>query len=298
MLRVTENMSIGRSLYDISQLKQLQYKRQREATSGLRVNSASDDPTGADSLTRSASDLAELEQCQANITAGTGQLDAAEIALQSVSELLERAHELATQMANGSMSAEERTLAAKEVQQIRDQILAKANERYNGNYIFNGFQTGSAVYDTAGNFVGDNDPTHVRKIIAAPGQQVEGSVSAAEVFAGIGGGVDIIGSLNTLANDLASNNLTGIQTAVGTMSRAKEQIVAEQAKVGVYTARLNSLDSMLSTKILQLKTDRSRISDAQQVDTLSDLAKLQQSLNSAISVSSEMLSKMTLVGKL
>jgi flagellar hook-associated protein 3 FlgL len=294
MLRITDKMSQLTSQLDLARSHYMLSVQQREATSGRRINQASDDPAGAANLVRIDDDLARVEQCQTTISRASAELDNAEDALVSVTDLLNKARETAIAMANGTYTATERVDAAEEVRQIRAQVIALANSRHDGAYVFSGYQTDTAAYDAAGIYGGD---ANTRRVLATPALEVEVSLCGSDVF-NVAGGRDVLADLQTLADDLDNNNVTGVAAATSALGEGQEQITAARGRLGLMGDRLLSLDSILTTQTLQLQGDRSKIGDANAVETLSELARAQQALNATVKVSASVLSQLTLVDKI
>jgi flagellar hook-associated protein 3 FlgL len=295
MLRVTDGTGSLTARNDLTRIQLRLLARQREATSGLRINQASDDPAGAAAMMRTDDDAGAVTQCRANASRANGELLAADNALESVSELLGRARELALAMANGTMDASARAEAALEIRGLRDQAIGLANTELDGVHLFAGYETDQDPFDAAGNPVGVI--SDVRRVLAAPGLAVESSVSGAEAFTAAGGR-DIFADLDALATAMAGNDVASVTAGVTTMAQAEAQVTAARAKVGIYSSRLYNIDDMLSTRSVRLQEDRARIADADAVQTLTGLAQAQSALNAALQVSAQMLSKLTLVDKL
>jgi flagellar hook-associated protein 3 FlgL len=296
MLRVTDGMGVLSIWGDLQRIRERMELRQREATSGARVRAGSDDPAGAAGVLRTDAELAATRQCRSNVGQAEGELGSADTALGAVGDLLAQARELALAMANGSYTAEDRARAALEVQEIRRQLIALANTQHDGSHIFGGYITDRAPFDpTTGLPVGD--VSGVRRVLATPTLVVEASVSGAEAFT-VAGGRDIQADLTALATALSTSDLAAIGTAIDNLAADQTQVTTARAKAGVYMARLRGLGDLLDSRALELAEGRSRIADADIVETLSSLAQTQQALNGALQVSAQMLSKLTLVDKL
>lgn len=295
MLRVTSEMGLLTAKTDMQRIQYELNLRQRQATSGSRINQASDDAVGAAQLIRTDGDRREIDQCLDNISRSLGQLEAADAALDSATEISIRAREIAISMANSTVTAEVRASAATEVEELRNQLLALANTEVDGVHIFGGYATDQDPFDSSGATTGDI--SGVRRILAAPGQTAECGVSGAEAFTAAGGR-DVLGDLQALATALSSNDQAAIQTSAEVCQRDQAQVVAARAKVGVQTVGLQSLNQTMLDRQLQLHTQRGRVADADTVETLTALAQAQSALNAAIQVSAQMLSRLTLVDRL
>ena len=138
-----------------------------------------------------------------NASRAGDEVDAADSALQSLSDVLARARELAVQMGNDSYSAADRAGAATEIDGLVQQAVTLMNTNVNGRYIFGGNQDQTAPFDTAGNYNGD---TAVRQVEVAPGVLEDSSVRADVAVKGVGGGVDLFATLQSLSTALRTNN--------------------------------------------------------------------------------------------
>jgi len=297
MLRITDRMGQLTCQLDLARAQYRLAMQQREASSGLRLNQASDDPGGAASLVRIEANLEQVRQCSDNISRATGELTTADDALASVTDLLIDARELSISMANGSYTAAERADAALQVQQIREQLIAIANTEFDGKHIFGGYRTEAAPYDPTGTYLGDGN---TRLILAAPGLQVGVSISGDEVFNPVSG-QDVLtntGVLASLQTALATNDLTGIQNATAALGEAQTQVTSARARLGIDLDRLMSLDSMMGSRLVQLAGARAEVRDADAVESLSSLVLAQQSLTATLKVSAQVLSKLSLVDAL
>jgi flagellar hook-associated protein 3 FlgL len=268
---------------------------QRQASSGRRIFTASDDPTSASAMVRLDSEIRETGQHQENITRAINELGAADAALGGMGDLLVRARELAIAMASEHYTAEERAVAAEEVRQLREQVMTLSNTRHDGVYIFGGYETETLPVDEAtGALQGDDN---IRRIVAAPGLEVEASVSAVD-FLNPAGGYNVLGMLDQLATDLETNNVAGVSTATEGMRNAHAQMTEVRSRAGTRMDRLMGLGAIAEDlKISQIE-NRSHVADADMADTLSELVMAQQILNTTIQVSADVLRNLTLVGKL
>ena len=294
MLRVTDRMGSLTTSLNLAKNRYLNEVRQQEATTGLRVSRASDDPSGASTVINNDADQAAVEQSRDNLAVGIAELSAADTALDQASELLIKAKEIALSMANGNISASERKAAAIQISQLRSELIALGNTKHNGKYIFSGYETSTAAFTSAGVYAGD---TNARQIWATPTMKLQASVTGSEAFTAAGG-IDIIAALQTLSTALSANNLTGIAQGLDTMTNGQQQVLSARTKAGLYAGRMIELDSMLQDRKLDLSRNRANIADADITETLSELARAQQALNTTVQVSARVLASLTLVDKL
>ena len=102
-------------------------------STGLRINSASDDAAGLAIAARMRSQVDGLEQASRNANDGISMIQVAEGAVSEISNILGRMKELAVQSASGTYSATDRTALNLEFQQLITEVdrIAK-NTTWNG----------------------------------------------------------------------------------------------------------------------------------------------------------------------
>ena len=112
---------------------------QMQMTNGKRINRPSDDPTGAARAERAYISQQRIASEQRSVNASRNAMVLAESALGQAGELLQVARETVVASGNGSYSPAERAAQGARLQQVRDQLLALANQGDGaGGYLFGG----------------------------------------------------------------------------------------------------------------------------------------------------------------
>ncbi|AZF17173.1 MULTISPECIES: flagellar hook-associated protein 3 [unclassified Pseudomonas] len=137
-------------------------KAQEQASTGVRVQTASDDPIAAARLLMLQQQKDMLSQFNGNITSLKNSLTNEESVLGSINDALQKASELALR-AGGSLSDADRKSIAGEIGAIEDQVLGLLNSKdSSGNYLFSGSRTSTPPYsrnsDGTYNYQGDETP--------------------------------------------------------------------------------------------------------------------------------------------
>ena len=121
-----------------------------QSTSQKKVNRPSDDPVAAGRILASRGTLDKLSTYDGNIKMAMGWLNLADNILAagdgSVQTVLTRIKTLATDMASGDVTAENRLQTSYEVRTLFQQIVGLANTSYAGNQIFGGHKTKQPSY--------------------------------------------------------------------------------------------------------------------------------------------------------
>jgi len=136
-------------------------KTQQEVSSGVRVNTAADDPIAAARILQIQQQLALAEQYENNMTSATNRLELEESTLSSVTEYYDRLRELTVSAGSGVLAQTDREAIAAEVEQISEALVELFNTQdATGEYIFAGFQGGEEPFVELDNgryeFVGDD----------------------------------------------------------------------------------------------------------------------------------------------
>ena len=137
---------------------------QDQLTTGKRISKASDDPAAAARAERARASIGRAETSQHAVAASKVMMTQAESNLGNADTLLQRARELLVSAGNASYGDSERASIANELQSLRQQLFAVANQSDGaGTYLFGGQgATQKPFIDT---------PTGV-KYVAATGQTV------------------------------------------------------------------------------------------------------------------------------
>nr|WP_180202860.1 flagellar hook-associated protein 3 [Pseudomonas sp. SbOxS1]NYU02407.1 flagellar hook-associated protein 3 [Pseudomonas sp. SbOxS1] len=130
-------------------------KTQEQITSGVRIQSAGDDPVGAAQLLMLQQQKEMLGQYSNNMGSIKNSLMNEESVLDGVNTALQRARELALSAGDGSKSDADRKSIAEELGEIEANVLSLLNSKDSaGNYMFSGSKTSTPPY------VRNNDGTY------------------------------------------------------------------------------------------------------------------------------------------
>lgn len=126
-----------------------------QISSGKKMSKISDDPVNLVNALGLRSSISRITSYQANLTFGNSMISAAESALTGMKELAIRGKELAIQMANGTMTQENRTSGALEVNHLWEEAIFLANSEVAGKYLFAGYRTAGYTQAEPTPFIAD-----------------------------------------------------------------------------------------------------------------------------------------------
>jgi flagellar hook-associated protein 3 FlgL len=139
MMRVTTASFYAETISNLQKRQSDLSQSQVQLTSGKRVQAASDDPTAAARAERARALMQRADAGQRAIDASRNAMQLTESALGNAVDLVQQARELMVSAGNASYSDAERLDVAKQLAQIRTQLMGVANRGDgSGSYVFSG----------------------------------------------------------------------------------------------------------------------------------------------------------------
>jgi len=284
-MRVTENSTMKMVVAMLQQQQERVNALSQQVSSGLRINQPSDDPVSAQQVLNLKGLMATTDQYSRNIQTGTTWLNQMDSTMGNMNNLLVRARELATQMANATYSASDRQSAAVEVTQLRDQMISLGNTQIAGKYVFGGFVNDQPPFDTNGVFKGTDDQVNIQ---IDQGSYIPINYSGGKLLRGTStGGTDVIDVFNKLVTALNTNNVSDVSTAITGLDSSLKQIQVAQGDVGARENRLQNADNILTSTKDYLTKAVSAKQDSDLTQVLSDLAKQQTAYQATLAASAK-----------
>ena len=280
-MRVTNQMMYDSTRLQTASARERLMEAQDKVSNGKRVVHPGDDPAAAGAIISQSISLQRFDTINENLGRASDEAQLGDGALQSAADLVARALQLATQMGNDTYSAGERAGAAQEIRDISGQIVTLMNTQQGGRYLFGGNVDRTPPFDPAGNYLGD---TAVRQVEVAPGLLQNASVRADVALKGVGGGVDLFATLNSLSLSLVANDGASVRGSIASLDTAGSQIATALTATGGILDGFRSATTIgvtakdTATKLL------SKLSDVDIFDAASNLAQAQQSLEATLAV--------------
>ena len=252
-----------------------------QLSSGVRVNSLSDDPLAAGENVLLLNQIQRDDSFTQTSSLVQGQLQVADSALGGVVSQLTQAISLATSANNGTLNGSDLKSISNQLAGIRDEVVALANTSYQGQYIFGGSQTGTVPFSiSAGTpatatYNGDGTVNH---LVTPNGQSIQLNVPGDQIFTA-GGANDVLGTLNQLVADFASGqaattsvaDTTGLSTALNFVSQ--QRVVLDNS-----LTRLTAATDAASNEKTQLTAAQTNLmqADVANIATQLSLSETQQ----------------------
>lgn len=216
-------------------------------SSGLRINSASDDAAGLAISVGMNANVRSMNQAVRNANDGVSLLQTAEGALNETTNILTRMRELATQASTGTVSSDQRTYINTEFTQLKSEIdrIASATQ-FNGANLLQGGGTATVSFQVGANNTG-NDRIGV-------------TIGAAD-----------INTIGVGTSSVSGADGTAAQAALTAIDSAMSNISSSRATLGAVQNRLQSTINNLQVAVENTSAAQSRIQD---VDVAAETASL------------------------
>jgi flagellar hook-associated protein 3 FlgL len=238
-------------------------------TTGRQINRPSDDPAGFAAATRLRDTRTATTQYVRNADRAESFVTSADAALLSVSDLMARARELVIQASSGTVGRTGPALA-EELISVREQLVGIANERFNGEPLFSGYDDVQAVTFNGATWQFNGDVTNRRSVQLSDSDVVTTSVDASEVFVN-DSGTSLFDILDAAAVDAAAGNSVGLGTALAGLAEVRGNLGNGLARLGAAGGRIAAVRDRMEINELTLEGERSRVQDADLAETVSRL---------------------------
>ena len=258
---------------------------QAQLAQGKQIINASDAPNQAATIQRLKSILSRQDSYQSSLNTVKARLQGEDSTLQSVSELLIRAKEVAVQGANDTLNTGDRKALANEMQSLRDQMLSLANTRdSNGNFLFAGSRVKQPAFSETANgspvYMGDQTRMNVR---VGDQQNIPINRTGTDAFVpvtridkdGAPVGVSFFQVMDNLIAGLNTANGSDIRRGAGELDNLQQGLSLAHAQVGTNLNMVDQQTSIIEDTTLNLKSTLSSIED---LDYASAITKMNQQM--------------------
>jgi flagellar hook-associated protein 3 FlgL len=271
-------------------LNQVQANTQQltaQLSSGVRVNSLSDDPLAAGQNVLLLNQIQQDDSFTQSSSLVTGRLQVADSALGSVVSQLTQAISLATSANNGTNNPSDVKSIANQISGILNEVTTLANTSYQGQYIFAGGQTSSAPFTTAAGGTTYNGDKDVNYLAMPNGQQIQLNVPGSQIFTG-NGATNVFAALNNLVADYSSGTIDLAQAATDTqaLTTALNYVSQQRVTIDSSITQLASASNAVTNEKTQLMASQTSLmqADVAKLSTQLSLSETQQTALEAVIV--------------
>jgi flagellar hook-associated protein 3 FlgL len=265
-----------------------------QLSSGKLFQRPSDAPIKVSDSMNYKSQLNRNSQFQRNLNQAENWLNTTESSLKSGTEVIQRARELTIYAANDSMTSNDRKMVAKEMKELRDELVDISNAKLGDSYIFSGQNTETKPFEVV-----DADPdNHVKytgdtnSVSRRLNENVEMDISLTgkEVFKAE------IENINKIYNQLEDASVSGedIGSNLSEMDESINKFAELRSEVGGKLQRTGNIISRLEANEVHLRSLKSKNEDADLAEVITEL-KMEETVYRASLASGSRIMQQSLV---
>jgi len=279
-----------------------QQELSNQLSSGVRVNSLSDDPAAAGQNVLLLNKMQQDDTFTQTSSLIKGQLQVADSTLGSIVTELTSAIQLATAANNGTSNANDVKSISNQLAGILAEVQSLANTSYQGRYIFAGTTDSTAPFTTttgsSPNVTTYNGDSNINYVVTPSGSKIQINVPGDQMFQGSGSN-NVFAALNNLIADYATGTVdttkavtdtTALNTALNYVSQQRVTLdnsinqltAASDAATTDLTQLTAAQTNLMQADIAQISTQLA-LTATQQTALESVIAQLNSSANSLFS---------------
>lgn len=296
-MRLTNNMVIRNFVRNVGITAGNVNKYQTQIQTGKSFQYASDAPIPAAKSIRYKSKIAQLEQNEKNIEDANELMKVTESALDSYNDILQRISELSVDAANGTRGDEEREAIAVEIKQLKSEIVSIANTKYNGRYIFSGYETEKTLLNDDGTYNMDVTTEGVNKeainYSIGFGSSIQINTLGPDVFGGKGEEGEtagVIANIDNLLDAMKNGDSSAIKKAGAAIEDDLQICLDSLADVGAKMNRLELTKNRVESSLANITESLSLNEDADYAEAATNLANSKTIYEAALAAGAKTLS--------
>lgn len=293
-MRVTNSMMVRNMLDHLKNNMGDLNDLNEQLSSGKLFQKPSDAPIKVSDSMNYKSQLNRNSQFQRNLNQAENWLNTTESALKSGTEVVQRARELTIYAANDSMTSDDRKMVAKEMKELRDELIDISNAKLGDSYIFSGQNTETKPFEVTNNGIGNHveyqgDTNTVRRRLN-DNVEMDINLNAKEVFK------DEIENINKVYNQLIDPSVSGedIGNNLSEMDDSINKYAELRSEVGGKLQRTGNIIDRLNANEVHLRSLKSKNEDADLAEVITEL-KMEETVYRASLASGSRIMQQSLV---
>jgi flagellar hook-associated protein 3 FlgL len=282
--RVTSSILARTIETNLRHLRREQGRLLTAAGDGKRVRQPSDDPVATSRIFHLRAEETVLDVRRETVDRARTALSTANVALDQAGAIFQKAREIAIQAASVQHDPNGRQAMAEEIEQLLGELVDVANTQDGERFLFGGFATTTQPFVATGQpvtgvtYQGDQGE---RRVEVSPGHYVPSNVPGDQVFLG---GPNLFDTLVRLRDNILAGDAAAISnTSLAEVSAAHDQVLNTQVRIGAGINRLESLITRLESQQVDQRAERSKLEDADIVQTTVALQSSELALEAAMS---------------
>jgi flagellar hook-associated protein 3 FlgL len=303
-MRIATNSYTSTMLDQFSSLQTQMDNLQSQVSTGLSIQSSSDNPTAMDETLTDLTQKAKQTQYTSNIDSLQTRANTIYSTLDSLQTIVSKASEIATTAASGTSNSTSMTNYADEVNSLLNEVVSAANTKdpTTGDYLFGGTESSTTPYtsttDSSGNITSvtynGNSSVNAARIsdtqtvsIDIPGENTTGTGTRGLITDSTSG-ADMINHLISLRDDLESGDTTAISaTDSPNLTKDEDNITYQVAHNGTLQNQLIAASTLASGNTTTLNTDITNSSSASLTAVATELTSAETAYQAALETSAK-----------
>ena len=259
-LSIGGNYGMLRSLNNLRSTRSKMDQTLERISSGLKINSASDDPGGLAMGMKLSNEVNIASAERQGIDNAKSFVDSQSAALQTAADIVGEMKTLKTSYDAAQLAGTDTTAYESEFQELRSQLGQLTGQSFNGSALFTTTIDASDDPVVAGVSLDDID---LESALSTTGGKDIGDVSGSPLL--------------TLDDTTPANEVT-----IADLDEIEDQILGELGKSAANSSALGYASSYLETKEANLEAARSRVMDADIVEESTNLSKYTMQYEAAV----------------
>jgi flagellar hook-associated protein 3 FlgL len=219
-----------------------------------------------------------VRRYQANVSDATSFMDAADGALSSVTDALQRVRDLSVRAANETYSVPQMQAIATELAQLKEVVRDGMNAQHGDAYIFGGTATNGAPFPAPANTYAGNGNVMSRRV--GQGQSIQLIVAGTT---GVGpNGTNTLDVIDQLVLDINAGNSAGIMTGTASIVTQTDTALNVRTQLGATYSRLETLQTRLDLTEERLIGARSDVADVDSAEAYMEFQQQQTMYQAAL----------------
>jgi flagellar hook-associated protein 3 FlgL len=263
-------------LANLSNVNSRIVRYQQEVSSGLALQNVSDNPDQVSAVLQLKARIANNNQIGYNLGEVTTEVNAAENALETAVNLMNKATQLATQGSSSLTGSTTDQQLAVQVKDIISEMLGLTQTQAQGRYVFSGNSDQTPPYAavdlTQANGVGAYQGSTATRTVQHPnGSAFAGSLTAVQIFDSGGPSTTVLQALTGLYNALNSGNSTAISAANSNITSSNAYLNGQLAQYGDFQNEVANATSFQSDLNVQLQAQIGVLQDADEATVITQM---------------------------
>lgn len=270
MVRVTQEGMVQNALLRVQERLGAMDRAGRRLSSGKSLELASQDVSGMNRALSLRSRIRAREQEARNGADGLTWLNIADSKLQTANERLRRVREL-TVRAGSAIDATAREAIAREIETIRDDLVAVANTNVDGRPLFGGTSNAAAVV-TGPPWAYTGDTQAIQRRIG-DAELVTINANGEELFGfdPLDPSANLFAKLDTLVTDIRAGNSTAVSATLSDLDAAMQRTNKGLATIGAATNRIDTAMVRNQDEQMALKGELAKVEDVDLAEAIMNL---------------------------